>query len=122
MRGCVRACTPCHHAHSQGLSSQLILCVAARVGGWCVRAENPEEIDLDMDMEAGRADGDAAGGAGAGGAGAGDDEDGADLQQRAVPAAVFGSLAAAAEQEKQQQGAEKAMGALERLRRAKQQQ
>lgn len=74
----------------------------------CVRvsAANPEEIELgdeDDDDE-----GDEGGAAGA------DGDDGADVQEKAVPAAVFGSLAG---QQQQQEAEEEPVGALERFKK-----
>lgn len=97
-----RACMPL-------LNSLDLLCLCICL----VAAANPEEIDLDMELGDAAAD---EGGNGAGGTGEGDEE-GGDVQQRAVPAAVFGSLAAVAQKEAT---TDKAVGALERLRRAKQ--
>lgn len=69
-------------------------------------AANPEEIEIgDEEEEEEDAEGTA------GGAGGGEEEDGADVQEKAVPAAVFGSLAAQKAQE------EEPVGALERFKK-----
>lgn len=55
------------------------------------------------------------------GGGGGDEEGGADveLQEKAVPSAVFGSLAGIVAAQKQQQGEEATEGAMERLKKRK---
>ena len=71
--------------------------------------QNPEEIDVDVD--AGDDDAGEAGAAGAAVAAGVNDDDRTEVQQKAVPAAVFGSLAMAAEQQQE--------GALDRFKKRK---
>lgn len=70
------------------------------VGASLCCAANPEEIEIgdeDDDDEGGE-----------------EEAEGADVQEKAVPAAVFGSLAA---QQQQQQPEEEPVGALERFKK-----
>lgn len=71
----------------------------------CFAAANPEEIDMDGGEDAPSA--------------AADEE--VSVVQKAIPSAVFGSLAAVAEQQQQQQddSEQEQLGALERFKKRK---
>eukprot|EP00200_Dunaliella_tertiolecta_P010820 CAMPEP_0202386768 /NCGR_PEP_ID=MMETSP1127-20130417/68372_1 /ASSEMBLY_ACC=CAM_ASM_000462 /TAXON_ID=3047 /ORGANISM="Dunaliella tertiolecta, Strain CCMP1320" /LENGTH=927 /DNA_ID=CAMNT_0048987473 /DNA_START=101 /DNA_END=2884 /DNA_ORIENTATION=- len=85
-------------------------------------AANPEELDIDMD---GEEEGTRAGSIGAAGAqqgsgeggegGGGEDEDGTDVQVKAVPASVYGNLASAVGEKREEEGG--MQGAMERLKK-----
>ncbi|KAF5830373.1 protein prenylyltransferase [Dunaliella salina] len=87
-------------------------------------AANPEELDIDMDG-GGEEQDTRAGSVGAAGAqqgngeagegGGGEDEDGADVQVKAVPASVYGNLASAVGDKREEEGG--MQGAMERLKK-----
>jgi hypothetical protein len=88
----------------------LLLLLLHFVAPAAAAAANPEEIELGDEDDA---DEDMGGEGGEGGdGGEGEGEEGGDVQEKVVPAAVFGSLAG-----QKQQAGEEPVGALERFKK-----